>query len=100
MPKLIPTNKFIEDIESFKKQKEIIKKIAKALAFLETNPHHPGLHIERIINDKTAWSVRVDKRYRLSIEPDLKQPSGMPDWSGHIMLLRVLDHDDLYKKPR
>ena len=100
MPKLIPTNKFIQDIETLKNQKDIIKKVAKTLAFLETNPRHPGLHIERITNDITAWSVRVDIRYRISLEPESTLPSGMADWSGNIILLRLLDHDDLYKKPR
>ncbi len=35
MPKLIPTEKFLGDIEEFKFQKETLKKIAEALTFLE-----------------------------------------------------------------
>lgn len=100
MPNLIPTRKFIQDTENLKDQKALIKKIAKTLALLETNPRHPGLRIERITNDKTAWSVRVDIRYRLSLEPESLLSSGIPDWSGNIILLRILDHDDLYKRPR
>ncbi|MDR3569544.1 MAG: hypothetical protein P4L43_16085 [Syntrophobacteraceae bacterium] len=100
MPKLIPTEKFLEDIEAFKFQKETFKKIAKALTFLEANPHHPGLNLERIVNDPTAWSVRVDRRYRISFDPDKLLDSGAPDWSGNIALLRILSHDDLYKRPR
>ena len=100
MPELIPSKKFLEDIEALKSQKIIIKKIAKALAFLEANPHHPGLNIERIINDPSAWSIRVDRRYRISFDPVKLLPSGVPDWSGSIVLLRVLSHDDLYKRPR
>ncbi len=100
MPKLIPTEKFLEDIEVFKFQKETLKKIAKALTFLEGNPHHPGLNLERIVNDPTAWSVRVDRRYRISFDPDKLLDSGAPDWSGNITLLRILSHDDLYKRPR
>jgi Txe/YoeB family toxin of Txe-Axe toxin-antitoxin module len=100
MPKLIPTEKFLEDIEVFKFQKETLKKIAKALTFLEANPYHPGLNLERIVNDPTAWSVRVDRRYRISFDPDKLLDSGAPDWSGNITLLRILSHDDLYKRPR
>jgi len=100
MPNLIPSNKFLEDLEMFRPQKDIIKKIAKALAYLETNPHHPGLHIERIVNDPSAWSIRVDRRYRISFDPETSLPSGAPDWSGSLLLLRVLAHDDLYKHPR
>ena len=44
MPKLIPTEKFIEDAERFRRQPEIMKKIAKTLGLLEKNPLHPGLH--------------------------------------------------------
>ena len=95
MPKLIPTEKFREDIEAFKFQKETLGKIAKALSFLEANPHHPGLRLERIVNDPTAWSVRVDRRYRISFDPDKLLGSGAPDWSGNIILLRILSHDAL-----
>ena len=100
MPKLIPSRKFLEDIEALKSQKDIIKKIAKTLAFLEANPHHPGLNLERIVNDPRAWSIRVDRRCRISLDPDRILESGAPDWSGSILLLRVLSHDDLYKRPR
>ena len=68
MPELIPSKKFLEDIDAVRSEKVIIKKIAKALAFLEANPHHPGLRLERIINDPSAWSIRVDVRYRISFE--------------------------------
>jgi len=94
------SRKFLEDIEAYKSQKDIIKKIAKALAFLEANPHHPGLKLERIVNDPGAWSIRVDRRYRISFDPDKFLASGAPDWSGSVILLRVLSRDDLYKRPR
>ena len=100
MPELIPSNKFLEDLETFRSQESNLKKIAKALACLETNPHHPSLHVERIVNDPSAWSVRVDRRYRISFDPETLLPSGVPNWSGSLLLLRVLDHDDLYKHPR
>ncbi len=99
MPKLIPSRKFLEGIEAFKSQKHIIKKIVKALAFLEANPRHPGLNLERIVNDPSAWSVLVDRYYRISFDPDKLLPSGAPDWSGSIVLLRVLSHDVLYRRP-
>jgi Txe/YoeB family toxin of Txe-Axe toxin-antitoxin module len=100
MPKLVPTNKFVEDLEAFRRQAAMRKKIAKAMSLLESNPLHPGLHIERIVNDVTAWSVRVDRHYRLSFDPEEYLPSGNPDWSKPVLLLRILDHDDLYKHPR
>jgi hypothetical protein len=100
MPKLVPTNKFVEDLEAFRRQAAMRKKIAKAMSLLESNPLHPGLHIERIVNDVSAWSVRVDRHYRLSFDPEEYLPSGNPDWSKPVLLLRILDHDDLYKHPR
>lgn len=100
MPELVPTKKFLEDIEVFCKNQILRKKIAKTLNLLSQNPLHPGLNLERIVNDPTAWSVRVDKRYRISFDPQKILPSGSPNWSADILLLRVLDHDDLYKHPR
>ena len=100
MPELTPTKLFLKDIEAFESNRPVQGKILKALAFLQENPFHPGLHLERIINDPTAWSVRVDRQYRISIDPKAHQSSGAPDWSEGIILLRILDHDDLYKKPR
>ena len=100
MPNLIPTNKFLEDLESFRRQSAIRKKIAKALRHLENNPLHPGLHLERIVNDPCAWAIRVDRRYRISLDPEDHHASGNPDWTGSVVLLRILDHDDLYKHPR
>lgn len=100
MPKLIPSRKFLEDVEGFRSNAVLRKKIAKTLALLENDPRHPGLHLERIVNDPTAWSVRVDGRYRLSLEPKAHFPAGNPDWSTDLFLLRLLDHDDLYKALR
>jgi hypothetical protein len=100
MPSLIPTNKFLEDLEKFRRQTAMRKKIAKALSHLESNPLHPGLNLERIVNDPSAWAIRVDRRYRISLDPEKHHSSGNPDWTGDIVLLRLLDHDDLYKHPR
>jgi hypothetical protein len=100
MPKLIPSEKFIEDVEGFRRQPEIMKKIAKTMGLLEKNPLHPGLHLERIVNDPTAWAARVDQRFRLSFDPEKTFPAGNPDWSAPLCLLRLLDHDDLYRHPR
>lgn len=100
MPELIPNKKFISDLEKYKHQKALLKKITKTINFLEENPNHPSLRIERIINDPTAWSARVDKRYRISFEPTVFLAGGSPDWTAQVNLLRILDHDDLYKTPR
>jgi Txe/YoeB family toxin of Txe-Axe toxin-antitoxin module len=99
MPELITNKKFISDLEKFKKDKTLLKKIAKALNFLGSNPYHPDLKIERITNDPSAWSARVDKRYRISFEPTAYQKKGAPDWMAPIKLLCILDHNDLYKTP-
>jgi len=100
MPKLIPNKRFISDLEKFKHRKALLKKIAKTINFLEENPRHPGLRIERIVNDPTAWTARVDKKYRISFEPVSFLSTGSPDWTSKLKLLRILDHDDLYKTPR
>ena len=100
MPKLIPSNKFIDDAERLGKNAVLRSKLIKALAQLERDPSYPGLRIERIANDPTAWSARIDGRYRLSFDPGARMKNGFPDWKTPILLLRVLDHDDLYRMPR
>lgn len=100
MPQLTPSKLFLKDAELFRSNTVLRKKIAKTLALLEANPLHPGLRLERIINDPAAWSARVDGRYRISFDPGGYHTAGNPDWSSAITLLRVLDHDDLYKSPR
>jgi mRNA-degrading endonuclease RelE of RelBE toxin-antitoxin system len=100
MPELTPTKLFLKDIDALVLNQPVQRNILKALAFLQENPFHPGLHLERIINDPTAWSIRVDRRYRISIDPKAHQSSGAPNWNRGVILLRILDHDDLYKKPR
>jgi hypothetical protein len=42
---------------------DFAKKIANRLSHLANNPHYPGLHNERIVNDPRAWSLRVDRRF-------------------------------------
>ncbi|HPJ97572.1 MAG TPA: hypothetical protein PK022_09685 [Syntrophales bacterium] len=100
MPKLIPSRKFLEDAENLRQDPILLKKPAKALRLIEANPRHPGLHLERIVNDPTAWSVRIDQRYRISFDPESYLPAGNPDWSASLFLLRLLDHDDLYRQKR
>ncbi len=100
MPKLIPSNKFLADAQRFARNSVLRGTLAKVLLQLEANPAQPGLHIERIVNDPSAWSARVDSRYRLSFEPGARHENGFPDWRSPILLLRVLDHDDLYRMPR
>ncbi len=100
MPEMIPSQKFLKDLERFRSNPGTRKKIAKTLVQLENDPLHPGLHLERIVNDPSAWSIRVDRKYRVSIEPEKHLTSGNPDWTAPVILLRFLGHDDLYKSPR
>lgn len=100
MPTLTPTNKFLKDLETFRHNAALRKKIAKALCFLEINPRHPGLHLERIVNDPSAWSIRVDRSLRVALDPSAHLPGGNPDWAAEIILLRIFTHDDLYKHLR
>lgn len=99
MLQLVPSKKFVKDLEVFKKNAVLCKKIAKTLSILKSNPRHPGLNLERIVNDKSAWSIRVDRSYRISIEPLKQSGHHSADWSEGVFLLRILNHDDLYKSP-
>ena len=99
MSQLVPSKKFIKDLKVFEKNTTMRAKIAKTLSILKSNPRHPGLNLERIINDKSAWSVRVGKSYRISIEPINQSDKKTVNWNDGIFLLRILDHDDLYRSP-
>ena len=99
MINLTPSKNFLKDTNAFKKNAIMRKKIVKALKLLQSNPQHPGLNLERFVNDKTAWSIRVDRKYRISIEPLQQNDPQITDWSKGIFLLRILDHDDLYHSP-
>lgn len=100
MPEIIPSKKFLKDLDKFRPNPNMQKRIAKALVHLEKDPLHPRLHLERIVNDPSAWSIRVDRKYRISIEPEKHLAAGNPDWTAPVILLRFLTHDDLYKFPR
>lgn len=65
MPKLIPTKKFLEDIEKFRSDEAMRKKIAKTMTFLGNNPLHPGLHIERITNRSCVTESGLSMHLRL-----------------------------------
>lgn len=98
MPTLIPSKLFLKDVESFQSNSVLRKKIAKA-------PYHAGAQSFALrppsgTNHKRAWSVRINGRYRLSFDPGGYHPAGNPDWNATIILLRLLDHDDLYKSPQ
>ncbi len=97
MPELIPSLKFLEDLETFISEKIIRKKVKRKLVLLRKDPLHQELKIERIINDTAAWSVRIDIRYRIAFEPLAYLPSGNPDWTSKIRLLRILQNEDLYR---
>jgi len=100
MPEIIPSRKFLKDLDKFHPNPNMRKKIAMTLVKLQDDPLHPGLHLERIVNDPSAWSIRVDRTYRISIEPEKHLASGNPDWKAPVILLRFLLHDDLYRFPR
>ncbi|SMN11543.1 hypothetical protein SPBRAN_1824 [uncultured Candidatus Thioglobus sp.] len=96
---LLPSKKFIKDLDAFKKSAILKQKIAKTLALIAADIRHPGLNLERIVNDKTAWSIRVDRSYRISLEPLNQDNKENVDWGAGVLLLRILNHDDLYKSP-
>jgi hypothetical protein len=100
MPKLIPSKKFLDDAERLEKNQVFRSKLIKALAVLERDPSYPGLRIERITNDPSAWSAWIDARYRLSFDPDAHLENGFPDWCAPLLLLRVHGHDDLNRMPQ
>ena len=64
MPKLTPSKLFLKDLERMKSDKQLLKKIVKTLAFLETAA--PGATVRRP-------TLRVD--YDESIAPVARPPA-------------------------
>ncbi|MCE2965567.1 MAG: hypothetical protein LW855_07225 [Alphaproteobacteria bacterium] len=71
---------------SFKKRpKDIIARIAKAVALFQENPLHPSLHFKPSAKRNGAYSIRVTQGYRILL---LKKSD------DHFILLRCCNHDD------
>lgn len=66
------------------------KAAAKQFTQLLLDHTHPSLRLEGIAGHKGLFSARVDRRYRISLSFQDRDT---------ILLRRVLDHDDLYRKP-
>lgn len=66
------------------------KAAGKQITQLLLDHTHPSLRIEGIVGRKGLFSVRVDRRYRMSLAFE---------GDDTVLLRRVLDHDDLYRDP-
>lgn len=82
------TPEFCEDYKRL--PNEVRKAAAKQVAQLLIDHRHPSLRLEAITGHKGIFSVRVNDRYRMSL--NFQE-------DGTILLRRVLDHDDLYDGP-
>lgn len=84
--KIARTEKFKNDF--LKLPHNIRKAAAKQITQLLIDHTHPSLHMESIKGKKDLFSIRADKRYRMALS-----------FQGNdtILLVRVLDHDELYK---
>lgn len=56
---------------------------------LEYNVQHRGLNFEKIKGCDTVFTVRIDRKYRLSIRPI----------NGKWEFLRIGKHDEIYRNP-
>ena len=68
----------------------IRKAAAKQITQLLLDHSHPSLRLEGIAGHKGLFSVRVDRRYRISLAFTEDET---------LLLRRILDHDDLYRSP-
>ncbi len=79
------------------------KAAAKQIAQLLIDHTHPSLHLEAIRGHPDLFSVRVDRRYRMSLsfikEEKNEDEEKEEEKEEAILLRRVLDHDDLYRTP-
>ena len=68
----------------------IRKAVNKQLGLLALDRSHPSLHFEPIGGKRGIYSIRVDRRWRISLE--------FSD-TGVITIRRISLHDDLYSSP-
>ncbi|MFN0117027.1 MAG: type II toxin-antitoxin system RelE family toxin [Elusimicrobiota bacterium] len=68
---------------------KIKKKVNKALFFMEKNPRHPSLNVEKLEGNENIWSGRIDRDYRFTFQ-----------WiPGGVFLRKVGSHENSYRKP-
>jgi len=86
--KIARSDAFKKDYQSLPPQ--VRKAANKQIVQLLIDYSHPSLRLEGIAGRKGLFSVRIDRRYRISLsfEED-----------GTLLLRRVLDHNDLYRNP-
>lgn len=84
---IVQSSTFQSDIQRMPPQ--IISKYEKALQMLEYNVRHRGLNFEKIKGCDTVFTIRIDRNYRLSMRP----------LNGQWELLRIAEHDEIYRNP-
>jgi len=86
MSEFILRNSFLKSAHVL--QKDIAKKVWKALSLFLANPQHPGLHYEKLQAPSGQWSsIRVDQNYRIILIPGIT----------YTVLGYVGRHDDAYE---
>ena len=86
--KIDRTERFKKDF--FRLPDNVRKAASKQISMLLIDHKHPSLRLKSIKGWEGKYSVRVDRRYRIAL-------SFMGE--DTILLMRVLDHDELYKSP-
>jgi len=84
---IIQSPRFKRDINNI--PPAIIPKYQKALSILGYNIGHRGLNFEKIRGCDTVFTIRIDRKYRLSLRHINEK------WE----LLRIAEHDEVYKNP-
>lgn len=84
---IVQSTTFKKDIQQL--PPDILQKYQKALRMLEYSVRHRGLKFEKIKGCDTVFTVRIDKNYRLSMRP----------LNGKWELLRIAEHDEVYRNP-
>jgi mRNA-degrading endonuclease RelE of RelBE toxin-antitoxin system len=70
-------------------QEDVKKAVNKQIVQLMMDHTHPSLNLEKLVGFKNVYSARVNIHYRMSLLIENEE----------IVLRRVLNHEDLYRKP-
>ena len=89
--KFIVTDEYKKRLKKFfKRHPDMLKRYAKAVMILETDPFHPSLRLHKLNgNLKEYFSVSINMEYRIVIDFIVKDDEIIP--------IDIGSHDDVYK---
>jgi len=84
---LVQSSEFLKDFQAL--PEKIKRKYEKVISKLDRDISIRSLKFEKLRANDTIFSVRIDSKYRFTLKPK----------NGEWILLRIGEHDDIYRRP-